>query len=383
MSERKKIFDVIVVGVGSMGAASCYQLARRGARVLGLERYNLPHGMGAAAGYSRMIRLAYFEHPDYVPLLRRSYALWEDLQAELGREVIKITGGVYLGPPGAAVLEGSLQSVRQHDLPHELLDSAEAAKRFPQFHLPDDYLCLHDHRAGLVIPERAVAGYAELALRNGAELHGQEPVVSWEPSGSDVIVRTTKAEYSAAKVLFCGGAWTDKLIRDLGVPLTVTRQPLVWVWPKEPALFELGRMPVWILEHRDGSNHYGFPMLPDSPGFKLASHRRNEAVEIESLDRSAHPADEQAVRGVLRDHIPAANGPLLSINICIYTNSPDHQFIVDHHPRHPNVTIACGFSGHGFKCASGLGEVLAELTLNGESSLPIEFLGLRRFGVTA
>lgn len=383
MSESRKTFDVIVVGVGSMGASACYQLARRGVRVLGLERYNLPHGMGSAAGHSRMIRLAYFEHPDYVPLLRRSYALWEELQAELGREVIKITGGVYLGPPGAEVLEGSLRSVRQYDIPHELLDAAEAAKRFPQFRVPEDYHCLHDHRAGLVLPERAVAGYAELAMRKGAELHGQEPVLSWEPDGNDVIVRTGKAEYSAAKVLFCGGAWTDKLVRDLGVPLTVTRQPLVWVWPTEPALFELGRMPVWILEHRDGSNHYGFPMLPDNPGFKLASHRRTAPTDPDSVDRGVHNGDEQAVRHVLRDHIPAADGPLLSVSICMYTNSPDHQFIVDRHPRHRHVTIACGFSGHGFKCASGLGEVLAELTLDGRSSLPVEFLGLRRFGVTA
>jgi sarcosine oxidase len=381
MSDSKKSFDVIVVGVGTMGAAACYQLALRGVSVLGLERYDIPNAMGAAAGYSRMIRLAYFEHPDYVPLLRRSYTLWEELQNQLGRDVIKITGGIYVGPPGAAVLEGSLRSVRQHSISHELLGADEAAKRFPQFRLPEDYRCLHDHQAGLVIPERAVAGYAELALRNGAELHGQEGVISWKASGNGVFVNTAKAQYAASKVLFCGGAWTDKLVRDLGIPLTVTRQPLAWVWPKEPALFELGRMPVWILEHRDGSNHYGFPMLPDNPGVKLASHKRNAATDPETLDRSVHDNDEQEIRTTLRDYIPAADGPLLSMRICMYTNSPDHQFIIDHHPHYPNVTIACGFSGHGFKCASGLGEVLAELTLDGRATLPMDFLGLQRFGV--
>ncbi|MDP9173501.1 MAG: N-methyl-L-tryptophan oxidase [Planctomycetota bacterium] len=383
MSDLKNNFDVIVVGVGTMGSAACYQLARRGARVLGLERFDIPHGMGAAAGFSRMIRLAYFEHPDYVPLLRRSYALWEELAKELGREVIHITGGLMLGPPGAAVLEGSLRSVRQYDLPHELLDAAEAMKRFPQFKLPEDYRVLHDHKAGLVLPERAVAGYAELAMRRGAELHGQEAVVSWESSGRGVVVRTTKETYSAAKVIFCGGAWTDKLVRDLGVPLTVTRQPLVWVWPKSPELFELGKFPVWILEHRDGSNHYGFPMLPDNPGFKLASHKRAEKTDAETLDRSVHDSDEQAVRGTLRDFIPEANGPLLSVRVCMYTNSPDHQFIIDRHPKHSNVIIACGFSGHGFKCASGIGQVLAEMAMDQQPSLPMEFLGLHRFGVTA
>jgi sarcosine oxidase len=383
MSNAKNNFDVIVVGVGSMGSAACFQLARRGVRVLGLERFDIPNGMGSAAGFSRMIRLAYFEHPDYVPLLRRSYALWEELAAELGRDVIFITGGLMLGPPGAEVLEGSLRSVRRYELPHELLDAAEAMRRFPQFKVPDDYRVLHDHKAGLVLPERAIAGYAELAMRRGAELHGQEAVVSWESSGQGVVVTTTKATYNSATVIFCGGAWTDKLVRDLGVPLTVTRQPLAWVWPKSPDLFALGKFPVWILENRDGSNHYGFPMLPDNPGFKLASHKRSAPTDADTLDRAVHDSDELAVRGVLRDFIPAADGPLLSMRVCMYTNSPDHQFIIDRHPRHENVFVACGFSGHGFKCASGIGQVLAELALDGRSSLPVEFLGLKRFGVPA
>jgi sarcosine oxidase len=383
MSESKNNFDVIVIGVGSMGGAACFQLAGRGARVLGLERFDIPNAMGSAAGFSRMIRLAYFEHPDYVPLLRRSYQLWKELSADLGRDIIHITGGLMLGPPGATVLEGSLRSVRQHDLPHELMDAAEAMKRYPQFRLPENYRVLHDHMAGLVIPERAVAGYSELAMRRGAELHGHEPVVSWTSTNQGVTVRTTKATYSAATAIFCGGAWTDRLVQDLGVPLTVTRQPLVWVWPKSPDLFALGTFPVWILEHPDGSNHYGFPMLPDNPGLKLASHKRSSATDAETLDRSVHDSDEQAVRGVLRDFLPAANGPVLSVRVCMYTNSPDHQFIIDRHPRHANVIIACGFSGHGFKCASAIGQALAELALDGKSSLPIEFLALRRFGVSA
>ena len=382
MSKAGRAFDVIVVGVGSMGSAACHHLARRGVRVLGLEQYDVPHGMGSAHGHSRMIRLAYFEHPDYVPLLRRSYALWDELAAEVNREVMLITGGLLIGPPGAAVLEGSLRSVREHGLPHDLLDAAEAGRRFPQFHLPDDYRVLHDYRAGLVLPERAVAGHAEMALRRGVELHGREPVVSWSADGDGVVVRTPKAEYGAAKVIFCGGAWTDRLVRDLGVPLTVTRQPLVWVWPRRPERFDLGSLPVWIMEHRDGTNHYGFPMLPDNPGFKLATHVRSAAVDVESLDRSSRDADEATVRWVLRDHIPDADGPVLSVRVCMYTNSPDHHFIVDRHPLHPNVILACGFSGHGFKCAPAIGEALAEMAIDGRAGLPMGFLGLQRFGET-
>ena len=381
MSDGRRSFDVIVVGVGSMGSAACYHLARRGVRVLGLDRYDVPNAMGAAHGQSRMIRLAYFEHPDYVPLLRRSYELWDELSAELGRPVVHVTGGLMLGPPGAEVLEGSLRSAREHGLPHELLDAAEAMRRFPQFRIPGDYRVLHDHRAGLVLPERAVAGHAELALRLGAELHGREAVTGWDSSGDGVVVRTDRAGYAAATVTFCGGAWTDRLVRDLGVPLTVTRQPQVWVWPRRPEPFELGRMPVWIMEHRDGSNHYGFPMLPDAPGFKLATHVRGTPADADAVDRSARPGDEAGVRQVLRDHLPDADGPVLAVRVCMYTNSPDHHFIVDRHPGHPNVLLACGFSGHGFKRASGIGQVLAELAVAGRSSLPVGFLGLGRFGV--
>jgi sarcosine oxidase len=372
-------FDVIVVGVGTFGSAACYHLAGRGAQVLGLERFDIPHAHGSAHGYSRMIRLAYFEHPDYVPLLSRSYTLWEALQAELGREVIAVTGGLMIGPPGAEVLEGSLRSVREHNLPHELLDAAEAMRRFPQFRLPDDYRVLHDHMAGLVLPERAVAGHAELALRRGAELRGREPVLDWHRDGTGYAVRTPKATYRAARLLFCGGAWTDRLVRDLGVPLTVSRQPLAWVWPKKPDLFGRGKLPVWIMEHVDGTNHYGFPMLPDNPGLKLATHVRGATVDPETLDRDPTPADEAAVRPMLRDHLPDADGPLLSMRVCLYTNSPDSHFVVDRHPGHDGVTLACGFSGHGFKFATGLGEALAELTLDGRTTLPIGFLGLGRF----
>jgi sarcosine oxidase len=203
--------------------------------------------------------------------------------------------------------------------------------------------------------------------------------VGWESSGDGVVVRTDKATYSAAKLLFCGGAWTDKLVRDLGVPLVVTRQPLAWVWPKSPDLFALGRMPVWICEHRDGSNHYGFPMLPDNPGVKIAAHVHMAPTDPDQLDREPKAQDEQVVRRMLTQHMPEADGPLLSMRICMYTNSPDAHFIIDHHPRHPNVTLACGFSGHGFKFASALGEALAQLTLDGKAQLPVGFLSLKRF----
>ncbi len=223
-------------------------------------------------------------------------------------------------------------------------------------------------------------------LRRGAELHGHEPVTGWEADNSGVRVQTARGEYRARHLIFCGGAWTDKLLRDLGVKLTVTRQVLGWVWPKRPELFELGRFPIWSLDApiSDGGKeisgqYYGVPMLPDNPGFKIALHRPMSPTDPNHVCRDMLPGDEETFRPLLRNVIPDADGPLLALRVCLYTNSPDSHFILDTHPSHPNVTLACGFSGHGFKFSSVIGQAMADLALDGRTSLPIEFLRLGRF----
>jgi sarcosine oxidase len=252
-------------------------------------------------------------------------------------------------------------------------------RRFGQFELPAEYRGLFDPQAGLVLPERAIAAQCELALRGGAELHGHEPVVAWESDGSSVTVHTKRDRYQAGHVVFCAGAWSGKIVLDLGVELAVTRQVLGWVWPRRPEQFELGTLPVWMIEQPDGTNHYGFPLLHDSPGFKVATHNRMTRVDPATLCRDAVDGDENTFRPFLRQFIPNADGPLLSMRICMYTNTPDLQFIIDVHPRFPNVTIACGFSGHGFKFAPVIGQALADLATAGKTRLPIGFLGLSRF----
>jgi sarcosine oxidase len=216
---------------------------------------------------------------------------------------------------------------------------------------------------------------AEQALRSGAELHGREKVIDWREGW----VKTDKAEYRTKKILFCGGAWSGKLLADLGVQLVVTRQPLGWVWPARPELFELGKFGVWGIEAPDGSLSYGFPMMPDVPGLKIARHGRGPLTDPDRISRDATAADEQEIQAVVNRHLPDGRGPTLAIRICMYTNSPDGHFIIDHLPGHRDVTIACGFSGHGFKFASVIGEILADLVLNGKTELPAEFLRLTRF----
>jgi sarcosine oxidase len=376
-------FDVIVVGLGAMGSATAYQLSKRGLRVLGLEQFDIPHTLGSSHGASRMIRLAYYEHADYVPLLRRAYALWRELEREVEQKVIHITGGLYIGPPGSEVVNRSVDAAKAHGIAHDMLDHRQLAVRFPQFCLPEDYRALLDHAGGFVLPERAVSAHCDLAMRNGAELHGREVVVGWKSEANGVEVRTDCETYSAAHAVFCGGAWSAKLVRDLGVPLTVSRQVMAWFQPRSLKLFELGKFPVWAIDLPGGWFPYGFPIHADgAPGLKLAFHKQGPTVEPDTVSRSPTTDDERALRPIMQQFIPSADGPLLSLRVCLYTNSPDHSFIVDRHPLHPNVTLACGFSGHGFKFASVMGEAIADLAVDGRSTLPIEFLKLGRFQIS-
>ncbi|MEX0884975.1 MAG: N-methyl-L-tryptophan oxidase [Phycisphaeraceae bacterium] len=380
-------FDVIVVGVGTMGAATCWMLARRGVRVLGLERWGIPNHHGSHHGQSRVIRKAYSEHPDYVPLLERAYENWALIEAEADATLMHRVGGVYMGRPDSEIIAGSIASMQQHHLPHEQWTRQDLAQRYPVFQVPDEFIALHDPDAGFILPERAVAAFAGEAMRRGGELHGHEPVTGWSADAHGVTVTTAVGRYHADRVVFCGGAWSGRLLRalarepdaDARLPtLTVTRQIMGWVWPPNPEPFRYGRLPVWLIDDGWGGPHYGLPMMPDRPGLKLALHRPAEETDPDRLERQALPGDEATFRPILEKYLPDADGPLLSIEACLYTSSPDGHFILDRHPHHDRVVIACGFSGHGFKFASVIGEALADLATQGASDLPIDFLAMRR-----
>jgi sarcosine oxidase len=216
-------------------------------------------------------------------------------------------------------------------------------------------------------------------LRRGAEIHGHEAVLSWHADATGVAVTTPVRTYRAAKVIFCGGAWSGNLLRDLGVPLIVTRQVLGWVWPRDPAPFAMGKLPIWMIDRPAGGTYYGFPMITLSPGLKVALHHPAQPVDPDHVERNVLPGDEETFRPCLREFLPSADGPLLALRVCLYTNSPDGHFILDHHPQHERVVLAAGFSGHGFKFATVIGEALADLAQSSRTKLPVDFLGLRRF----
>jgi sarcosine oxidase len=372
-------FDVIVIGVGAMGAAACWGLARRSVHVLGLEQFDIPHARGSSHGYSRMTRMSYFEHPNYVPLLRRAGVLWSELEQESGEKILHLVGGLYLGPIDGPLVGGALRSAREHGLVHEVFDRATLARRFPQFTVPGDWTGMLESSAGFLLPELAISAMVSGALRAGAEIHGHEEVRHWEVNGSHVVVETSRHTYRAKKLIFSGGAWSSGLVKDLGVDLVVTRQVMGWVWPKDWRAFQLGTLPAWMIDRGDGTVYYGFPIITMSPGFKIALHGPMAATDPHAIERNVLPGDEETFRECLQRFIPQGDGPTLAIRTCLYTNSPDGHFIIDRHPVHERIVIATGFSGHGFKFATVVGELLADLAMDGRTRLPTDFLRLSRF----
>jgi sarcosine oxidase len=372
-------YDVIIVGLGAMGSAAAFHCARRGLRTLALEQFDIPHNLGSSHGQSRMIRLAYYEHPDYVPLLRRSYQLWDELQSLSDLKLLHRTGGIYMGPPTGHVVPGATRAAIDHHLPHELISHADLAKRFPVFNLPDDYTGIFEPDAGLLRPEQCVSAHATQALRYGAQLHAHEPLLTWSSTPTHVTVTTPSSTYHASTLLFCSGPWTSQLLTQLSIPLVVTRQTMGWVAPPNPYRFALNRFPVWGIEQPDHSLAYGFPILSDSPGLKLARHSPGVPTSPNLIPRTITPTDESEIHDILHRFLPSAAGPTLAIRTCMYTNSPDGHFLLDRLPGHPNALLAAGFSGHGFKFAPVIGQALADLAADGRTTLPIEFLSPSRF----
>jgi sarcosine oxidase len=374
---RNNRFDVIVVGVGAMGSSTAYYLARRGKRVLGLERFDIPHDMGSSHGYTRIIRLAYYEHPSYVMLLRRSYELWRELEAHAGEHLLHITGSIDAGPADSWVFKGSLQSCVEHDLPHEVLTGAELTARFPGYRLPHETLAVLQPEGGFLVPERCIVSYVTAAQALGAEIHGREQVLDWEPLGDGVRVRTDRGEYEADRLVITAGAWNDRLLPFMNGLAVPERQVLAWLQPDRPEIFQPSCFPVFNLLVDEG-RFYGFPIF-GVPGFKFGKyHHLEEKVDPEDLDRDSHPYDEQLLRDFAARYFPEGAGPTMSLKTCIFTNSPDGHFVIDLHPDYPQVSFASPCSGHGFKFASVIGEILADLAQRGETRHEISLFRLDR-----
>jgi sarcosine oxidase len=371
-------YDVIVIGLGGMGSAALFHLARRGLRVLGLERFDLIHEHGSSHGLTRIIRLAYWEHPTYVSLLRRAYQLWRELEDLSNERLLHITGSVDAGPAGGPVFEGALRSSELHGLPHEVMDGAELHRRFPGYRLPREIRCLYQPEGGFLLPERCNVAHVVLGQNHGAEVHCREPVGAWGAAGGRVWVRTTRGRYEAGRLVICAGPWASRLVPELDGLAVPERQVLAWLQPARPEYFRPDAFPVFNLEVEEG-RYYGFPSFL-VPGFKLGKyHHRGEVVDPDGVGREPEPEDEDLLRAFARRYFPDGAGPAMMLKACLFTNSPDRHFILDRHPDHPEVAIAAGFSGHGYKFCAVIGEIMADLVQDGRTRHDIEFFRLKRF----
>jgi sarcosine oxidase len=373
-------YDVIIVGVGGMGSAAAWQLAKRGQSVLGLERYDIPHNMGSSHGVSRIIRLPYYEDPAYVPLLHCAMALWRDAAAASGRELMVTTGSIDAGPEDDGLFQGALASARLHDLTHEVLTGAEVNERFPGYNLPAAHRALFQPEGGLIASERAIVAHVELAQALGAAIHAREAVTRWhaDPGGEGVTVVTDKATYRGKRLVLTAGAWMGELAPDLARLAVPERQVLAWLQPLRPDWFGPDRLPVFNLQVEEG-RYYGLPVY-DVPGFKFGRyHHRGETGAASCLLREPDAEDEALLRQFGERYFPAGSGPTMALRACMFTNTPDEHFILDHHPRHAQVVLASPCSGHGYKFCSVIGEILADLaTGDGTTPHDIAFLRLGR-----
>lgn len=382
MGPRMRNYDCIVIGVGAVGSAALSQLAGRGARVLGLERFDVAHDRGSSHGHTRAIRLAYFEHPDYVPLLRRAFEAWRELDGRAPRPLYHETGILEAGPEGGELVEGVLASAREHGLEVEPLDSAALAARFPGLRLGAGMRALFEPVAGYLHVEECIGAMADEARERGAELRTHTTVLDWQAQGDGFVVRGEHESWRCASLILSQGAWAAEALRERAGPeleLEVRRKVQLWYATRDERTTRRAGFVPFAIEMPDGRVFYGFPEL-DERGLKVAEHTGGEALtDPMDLERALLPSDREPVEEFLRSSLPGVTLDCLAHAACMYTQSPDGHFVVDRHPAHPRVAYAAGLSGHGFKFAPVLGEALADLCLEGGSALPIGFLSASRF----
>ena len=375
-------YDVIVVGLGAMGSATVYALTRPGnakRRVLGIDRFSPPHALGSSHGRTRIIREAYFEHPAYVPIVRRAFDLWRDLERAVGRQLYTKTRGITLGPEGGTLVRGARASAAAFDIPHRVLSAAEVHRQFPGLQPRDDMVGVVEDRAGVLFPEQCITAMLTSAEKAGGQLRRDQQVTGWEASDHGVVVRTTGGEYRANQLVISGGAWMPRLVPELAPVLNVVRQPIHWFDPADHAEdYSAANCPVTLWEYAPDRVFYTLPDFGD--GVKAAVHYEGQPVDPDRIDRTTSREEDAQVADLLRRFMPHANGRLRESQVCLYTNTPDLHFIVDVHPVYPTrVAVVSACSGHGFKFAPAIGEIVADLLAGSPPRVDLSMFRMTRF----
>lgn len=373
-------FDVAVLGVGGMGSAACHRLAQAGLSVLGIEQFDIPHTRGSSHGITRILRLGLHENPCYVPIVRRAVELWNELGATTGRKLFEANGSLDISAPDRELFRNSLTACLEHSVEHEILDAAELRKRHPALQPDADMHAVFQPGSGFVKPELSIITHVELAHDCGAEIHGREKVLGWDSIGARMQIRTDRDTYDVAQLVITAGAWIGKMLRPQGLIVRPQRAVLGWFQPLANVdFFAPEKLPVWILESPVADYFYGFP-IHGIPGFKLGRYI-HDLPEVDP-DEPMKPAgidDENELRQFMARYFPNGNGPVLTMATCIFEHTPDRAFIIDLLPGTENVWVLGGFSGHGFKYASAIGEIARDLVTTGECAFDLAPFRANRF----
>jgi sarcosine oxidase len=379
-------FDVIVIGVGTMGSAACYNLASRGYNVLGIEQFDIPNEMSSHTGQSRIIRKAYFEHPDYIPLLEKAYDKWREFEKLTATKLFYQTGLLYAGLPDSDIIKAVRYASENYNITVDELTHEQGSKRFPQFNIPSSYVVLLEANAGFLVPELAIKLFSQQALKNGAVINTNEKVIGWEKQNGQISVHTDVSNYSCKKLIITAGPWANELVPSAKFGLKVTKQIIGWIEPKDKSSFEMDKCPCWVIaDEGEGSIYYGFPYLDAKKfsgpsGIKFGYHFHGDVVEPNTIDRNPSESDSLDLRNIGVKLLSGEFSPTIEMKTCMYTNTPDENFVIDFLPDYDrDVIIATGFSGHGFKFAPVVGEILSDLAINEKTSHPIDFLSAKRF----
>lgn len=353
-------FDVAIIGAGAMGSAAAYHLAKTGKKTLVVDQFQPPHNLGSSHGQSRIIREAYFESPLYVPLVKQAYSIWHQLEKESGKQLFLKTGGLMLGDKGSKVFTGAKTSALLWNVWYEVIDYKEISKRFPAFKPGENTVALYEKNAGLLFPEECIQTQLKLASNNNTTFRFSEKVIAIKDIGDAVKITTNKETYRAGKVIVSAGAWMNTIFPGLHLPLTVARQPLCWFdfETSNRENFSPQKFPIYIWEKPGGIAFYGFPSIDNK--MKIAIHHRGKQVTADTVDRNVYGDEIEELRAIATDHFNARFTYSHSA-VCMYTNTPSEDFIIDYHPHHKNIIIASPCSGHGFKFSAAIGKILCEM----------------------
>jgi sarcosine oxidase len=371
-------YDVIVVGLGAVGSAALYSLAKARRRVLGIDRFAPPHTLGSSHGRTRIIREAYFEHPAYVPIVRRAFDLWRELERAVGKPLYTKTRGITIGAEDGALVRGARASAEMHKVPHRVLTAPQIHRYFPGLQPFDEMVGVVEERAGVLFPEECISALLGRAAKEGADVKTDAVVLGWDAGDGGVRVRTSAGEFRARQLVLSGGAWMRTLVPELARVLKVVRQPIHWFEPARPEEFAAGKCPVTLWEYAPNRVFYTLPDFGD--GVKAAVHYDGEPVDPDRVDRETSPEENARITDLLRRFMPHAKGHIKASQVCLYTNTPDLHFVIDVHPAHPKqVVVVSACSGHGFKFATAIGEIVTELLAGVKPRFDLSMFRMTRF----